>query len=132
MSKEEVATQEGLKQVPDKKFANKKFFGRDFSNMDLTNADFRSATLISCKFNGSDLSHATFKDANCYGADFTDSIVHRTSFECAILAKAIWAPKRMFGVTITMTCDTFEGMKVSRAAMLYWLHMATLFEAPNE
>lgn len=121
-----------LKQVNDKRFANKKFFGKDFSGMDLSNADFRSATLIECDFTGSDLSHALFNGANCYGANFTDAILHRTSFENAILARANFAPKKMFGVTITLTCDTFDKMKVSRTALLYWMFIATMMEAPDE
>jgi len=128
----EEKKENGLKQVENKRFANKKFFGVDFSNSDLTNADFRSTTLIECDFRNSDLSHAIFKDANCYGSDFTDTIMHRTTFENAILSKTIFAPKRMFGITITMTCDTFDKMEISKTALLYWMFIPTLMKAPDE
>jgi Pentapeptide repeats (9 copies) len=121
-----------LKQVQDKRFANKKFFGHNFSGMDLTNADFRDTTLIECNFRDSDLSHAVFKGANCYGSDFTDTVMRWTTFERAVLAKTKFAPKQMFGITITLTCDSFDEMEISRTALLYWMFIPTLMKAPEK
>jgi len=121
-----------LKRPIDCRFTNKKFFAVDFSNMDLNNADFRSCTLHECNFENSDLTKAVFKGANCYGANFKGTIMHRTNFEDAILSRSVFDPKRIFGVTITMTCDTFEKVKIGRTAWLYWLFMPLLMEAPDK
>jgi hypothetical protein len=120
-----------LKRVEDKRFTNKKFFGKDFSDMDLSNADFRGCTLCECKFVNSDLTKADMRGSNCWGADFTNSIMFRTDFKDAILAKSIFDPKRIFGVTLTISCDTFEGVKIGRNALLYWLYMPLLMQLPE-
>jgi len=120
-----------LKKVEDKKFTNRKFFNKDFTDLDLSNADFRGATLCECNFSRSDLTKADFRGANLWGADLTDTIMYKTDFKDAILARSIFAPKRIFGVTISISCDTFEGMKISRTAWLYWLYMPLMMEAPD-
>lgn len=121
-----------LIEVPDKRFVNKKFFGKDFSNMDLSNADFRNCTLCECNFENSDLTKADFKGANLWGANLKGTIMRMTSFEDAILSKSIFDPKLIFGVTITLTCNTFDKVKIGRTAWLYWLYMPLLMEAPDQ
>lgn len=120
------------KSLSTKKFTNARFFERDFSNEDLTNADFRSASLIGCKFNGADLSYANFDNANCYEADFTDSVMHKTRFVDATLAHAIFKPKKCFGISITLSCDTFDKTIIDRTLLLYWLYMPLMMQLPDK
>jgi hypothetical protein len=51
-----------------------------------------------------------------------DTICYRTNFADARLTNVDFRPKDCFGITLTMCCKTFDGMKVSP---LWWLGLAT-------
>jgi len=112
--------------------ANKKFHHEDFSGLDLSTSDFRNATLIECNFTGTILKWSNFEGANCFGSDFTDADLYRVNFKEAILAKTKMFPRDCFGMTVTLTCDTFQGMEVPDRLLLYWLYMGTMMKVPTE
>lgn len=101
----------------EKKFSSQKFYRHDFSGQNLERADFRNASLIECNFTDAKLRQANFEGANCFGANFTNADCNRTNFKDAVLGNTLFYPKDMFGATLTMSCETFEGMKVKR---LWW------------
>ena len=112
-----------------KQFANYKFaHGCSFEGKDLVHADFRGAALVHCNFKGADLSYANLEGANCYGADFTDAKLYKTNFRDATLAKTIMHPRDAFGITLTMTCDTFEGMDVSNKWNVQWFFLTLMMK----
>ena len=115
-----------------KSFYNQKFFGSDFSGQDLNHSDFRCCTVVDCNFSNADLSYANFEGANCRGANFTGTRCYRTNFKDAALAGSIFEPKDVFGMTITMSCETVDGAKVSRMWWYIWLMMAMRMKAPDE
>ncbi len=123
-----------MQQVIDaaKKFTGSKYFSHDFRETDLTNASFNHGTFVDCNFEGCDLSGATFIGANCYGSNFKDSIMDKTNFKDACLAKTVFDPKVIRGVTITLSCDSFDKMQVGRTALLYWLYIPLLMVSPDE
>lgn len=113
-------------------FSNRKFYAHDFSNRDLSHADFRGATLSECLFRETDLSYATFAGANCFRADFTGARLYRTSFENAIMTGAIFKPKDCFGITMTMTCESFNALQVDPMWFYGWLFLATQMKLPED
>jgi hypothetical protein len=115
-----------------KLFYNKKFYNHSFKGQDLSHADFRSATLIGCDFTEADLSYANFEGANCRGANFTTTRLYRTNFKDAALADSIFEPKDAFGMTITLSCETFDGMKMSKLWYLVWLMLLLRSKPPEE
>lgn len=106
-----------------KSYYNQKLYNHSFKGQDLAHADFRSATLIGCDFSEADLSYANFEGANCRGANFTATRLYRSNFKDAALADSIFEPKDAFGMTITLQCETFDGVK---AAPLWYLSLIML------
>jgi hypothetical protein len=112
--------------LKDKDFSGKRFQGADFSGVDLRAAKFRGSDCIECKFNNADLSNADFEGANCFGSDFTNAKCNRTNFKDCVLAGTAFYPSDTFGMTITMRCETFDGMKVSKIWWWSWLYFALM------
>ena len=97
-----------------KHFANKKLRGKVFTGRMLANADFRGAELIECIFDNCDLTGAKFHGANCYGASFKKAKCYKTNFTQAILTRADFDAADLRGITITMSCDTFDSVKLPK------------------
>lgn len=118
-------------ELPDKDrkdFSGERFYKHDFSGRDMRGFKFRGSDCIECTFAKSDLSNADFEGANCFGSDFTDSKCNRTNFKDAVLAGTKFHPSDCFGMTLSLRCETFEGMKVSRLWWWSWLYFALLMK----
>jgi len=116
----------------EKVFQNRKFYDKDFSSQDLTHADFRGCTLVSCSFDNSDLSYASFDGANCYRSTFRQSKLYHTDFRNAVLAETLMDPRDMFGMTISVSCDTFDKIKLGKIWLAAWLYLPMLADLPVE
>jgi hypothetical protein len=114
-----------------KVFINKKYYDHDFSNRDLTHADFRGCTLVNCHFDNSDLSYATFEGANCYGSTFRQSRMYHTSLKDAVMAECDVDPRDMFGLTLSVSCDTFDKIKLGKIWLASWLFLPLLADIPE-
>lgn len=112
-------------------FINRKFYDYDFSDRDLVHADFRGATVVNCKFDNSDLSYANFEGANCFRSSFVQSKLYHTSFKDAVLAEVNMDPRDMFGMTISVSCDTFDRLKLGPIWLASWLFLPTLGVIPD-
>lgn len=112
-------------------FRNAKYYNHDFSGQNFSYCDFRGASLMGCKFNDCDLSYTNFEGANLRGAEIVGARCYRTNFKDASLAGARFEPKDAFGVTMTMNCETYDGM---RPAKLWWymVLMLLLLTKPDD
>lgn len=110
---------------------NRKFYDEDFSNRDLTHADFRGCTLVNCNFDNSDLSYANFDGANCYRSTFRQSRLYHASFKDANLSETDLDPRDMFGMSISVSCDTFDKMKLGKIWLAAWLYLPMLATIPD-
>lgn len=117
---------------PEKVFINRKFYDADFSARDLTHADFRGCTLVNCNFDDSDLSYATFEGANCDGSTFRQSNLYHTSFKDAVTARCTMDPKNAYGATLSLTCDTFDKVKIGTNWMAAWLYYPIIADIPED
>lgn len=114
-------------QKGDHRFRAMKLMGADFSNKDLKNYDFRGASLIEADFTGSDLTYANLDGANCYATKFDRTILHRTNFANANLSEAsMMDVQDCYGVTITLECKSFQGLKLSPGWWWGWIFYALL------
>ncbi len=120
------------KEKEGKVFLNRKYYDQDFSGRDLTHADFRGCTLVSCNFDNSDLSYATFEGANCYRSTFRQTRLYHTSFKDATTAETKMDPRDMFGLTMSVSCDTFDKMQLGTMWLAAWLFLPTLAEIPDK
>lgn len=109
-----------------KVFINRKFYDADFSGRDLVHADFRGSTVVNCNFDNADLSYANFEGANCYRSSFRQTKLYRTSFKDAVLAETKMDPRDMFGMTISVSCDTFDRIELGQIWMAAWIFLPTL------
>jgi Pentapeptide repeats (9 copies) len=114
-----------------KVFINRKFYDTDFSGKDLTHSDFRGATLVNCNFDSADLSYANFESANCYRSSFRQSKCYHTNFKDAVLAETKMDPRDMFGMTISVSCDTFDRIHLGPIWLAAWIFLPTLGELPE-
>lgn len=119
-------------EIHGKRFANQKLHRADFRGAELVNADFRGATLSEADFTGADLSYANFEGANCWSSDFTDAKLYHTNFRDAVLARSVMKPRDCFGIVVTMSCDTVEGMEINEKFWYAWLVMALLMKVPTD
>lgn len=116
-----------------KKFRALKLYEADFSGLDLEKADFRGA---SCPY-------ANFENCNCKmmnaeGANFTltkwsGANLHRANFKDATLCDADWrGVKDLFGITLSMDCKTWKGLKLDPGYWYGFLFYGLLMEPPTE
>jgi uncharacterized protein YjbI with pentapeptide repeats len=112
-------------------FSGKKFNGEDFSKRKLAYADFSQCSLIDCKFNDSDCKYANFTGANCYASDFTGTSLYRANMTNACLEKTIFKPRDVFGLTVTLKCETFQNMEVDEDWLECWLMLAAIMKLPK-
>lgn len=106
--------------------SRQRFYGRDFTGMDLRRAAMRSSLFMNCNFTNADMA-----EADCSGSDFQGSIFeqtncYRTNFKDAVLANTKFNPKDCFGMTVSLQCKTFKGMKVGALWFFAWLLFATM------
>jgi len=117
-----------IDQKDGKVWINRKFYDTDFSSRDLTHADFRGSTVVSCNFDNADLSYANFEGANCYRSSFRQSKLYHTSFKDAVLAETKMDPRDMFGMTVSVSCDTFDRIELGPIWLASWIFLPTLGE----
>jgi len=107
----------------EEKLSNQKFFAvsykeRDFSKQDMSGSDF-----ICCNFDDADLT-----DANCSNCDFTGSTMRRTKCTRTNFMNSqlgtIFHPSDCYGMTLTLSCKTFQAMKISKQWWYGWLYFA--------
>ena len=115
-----------------KDFRGQKLPGADFSGRDLRKFDFRGASIVGASFVGSDCTYACFEGANCYATDWTDAKLYRASFRDADLSESVMFPKDLYGVTVSLQCKSFKGMKVAPGYWFGWLFYALLMKPPSQ
>ena len=87
--------------------------------------------MITELFNNSDLRYSDFTGANCFGSDFTGSILARANMADCNLQRTIFKPKDVFGITITMKCETFTDMEIDEDWLKVWLFMPAQMKLPE-
>jgi hypothetical protein len=116
-----------------KNFRGLKIQGGDFSNLDLEKADFRGGSFPYSKFNGSNIKFADFEGANIMFTHWDDCILHRTNLKDAKMSGADMSKaKDFFGVTLTMDCNSFMGVKLKEGHWLGFLFYGLLMVPPTE
>lgn len=125
-------------QTSGKKFANRPLRGMDFSKRngkdkeDLCNADFRNAKLIDAVFDDSDCTGADFTDANCNRASFRNCKLYKATFKRSNLAGCDFEGADLRGITITLSCDTFENLRLPSKWLAAWLFFPMIMDIPED
>jgi uncharacterized protein YjbI with pentapeptide repeats len=108
--------------------------GRNFAGCDLTGAEFRNADLARCDFSCAALTNATMENcfaaearlagadctgllavkSNFYRADFHSACLDEALLWKCVLAGADLRHASLLGLTITLDCNSFEGVRLSR------------------
>jgi hypothetical protein len=122
---------EATSETKKKNYYGAKLYRQSFEGQDLSHADFRCASLIECNFNNADLSYANFEAANCRDAKFIGTKLYRANFKDAALAGSAFEPKDAFGMTITLSCETVDGMKVGKLWWFIWIMLALRMQIPE-
>jgi len=116
-----------------KHYDNKRLEGADFSNRDLSNASFRNAYLVEANFENAILVGVNFTDANLWGAKFKGARLYKTNFTRANVTKAdVSQAIDLRNVTITLDCQTFEGVKLGKKWLNGWLFLLSMADIPED
>ena len=116
-----------------KKFRGLKFHGVDFSGLDLEKADFRSASCPYCNFTNTNCRMMNAEGANFTCTQWAGADLHRANLKDAVLCDAdMRGVKDFFGVTLTMECRTWMGLKLDPGYWYGWLFYGLLMEPPTQ
>jgi uncharacterized protein YjbI with pentapeptide repeats len=110
----------------------KRFVERDFSGQDLSREDLSRSIFERCNFDGSNLSQADCTGSDFIGSTFRKSILYRTNFRDAKLAATVFEPDDCYGMTLTMSCKTFENACVSQLWFYSWLILGSMMLPKRE
>lgn len=115
-----------------KSFRGLKMYGADFSGLDLEKADFRSASVPYANFSGTNCRFVNFEGANLTLTKWDEADLHRANMKDAILCDAdMTKVKDFFGITLTMDCKTWKGLKLSPGFWWGFLFYGLLMEPPS-
>ena len=115
------------------KFRNLKLPQIDFSGKNLQGADFRGAAVPYCDFSRCNLKFANFENSNCYGTKFDDADLHRANFKDAQMSdSSIGMASDLYGVTFTLECKSFQGIKISPGWWWGWCFYLLLMKTPSK
>lgn len=115
-----------------KNFRGMKLYGADFTGMDLEKADFRSASCPYANFSSTNCRFTDFEGANLTCTNWNGSTLHRTNLKDATLCDADMSEaKDFYGVTITMECRCFKGLKLKAGHWWGFLFYGLLMEPPT-
>lgn len=109
-----------------------KYFKQDFSEVDWSSQDLRGREFHLCAFRRADLSYANAEGVNFYGSDFTGARLYHLNAKDAVMAKTIMAPRDALGMTVTLDCNTFDGMEFSRMGWALMGFLLSLAKAPEK
>jgi hypothetical protein len=108
--------------------SRQKFYSRDFSNQDLRRANMRNSLFLSCNFDGADLTEVDATGSEFTASTFRKTNMYRANFKDAKLGATVFEPSDCFGITLTLQCRTFDGMKISPLWFYMWLMFATMMK----
>lgn len=119
-------------QLIEEDLSGKKFYNRSFKGMNLAKKKMRGSLFFQCCFDDADLS-----ESDGTGSDFTCSTFRNTNLYCtnwmnAKLSGIVFEPKDAFGITWTMACKTFDGMRVSPLWSMAWLYFFTIMKPQGQ
>lgn len=97
-------------------FDNVSFAGAYLAGRDLSGSAF-----IKCNFDAADLTDANCSRSEFTGSSFRRSICTRTNFAGAKLGATVFEPDDCYGMTITLTCETFKNASVGQMQWFSWL-----------
>jgi len=94
--------------------SNKKFYNQNFKGADLKKRDLRRSTFMYCTFDECDMTETDCTGCEFFGSSFRQTNCHHTNFKDAKLHATLFEPSDCYGMTITLTCHTFQDMKIAR------------------
>lgn len=128
-------TREQLEQInkSGQKFRGLKLYEADFSGMDLSKADFRGASCPYANFENCNCRMINAEGGNFTMSKWTGADLHRANFKDATLCDAdMRGVKDFFGITLSMDCKTWKGLKLDPGAYYGFLFYGFLMEPPTE
>jgi hypothetical protein len=116
-----------------KNFRGMKLHGADFSGMDLEKADFRSSACHYANFSNTNCRYANFEGAGLMFTKWQGADCHRMNCKDASLCDAdMSGVKDFFGITLTMECRSWMGLKVDPGFWYGFLFYGLLMAPPTE
>ena len=103
----------------------KKIEGEDFSGHDWSGRNAAGTLYVRCKFNRTNLREADCSNCEFRLCEFIDTNCYKTNFMNSVFPGCVFAPTDCYGMTLTMTCKTFENTHVKQL----WWYMLLMFVA---
>jgi hypothetical protein len=119
--------------VKNKNFRGLKLHDVDFSGMNLEKADFRQASCHYANFSNTNCKFANFEGAGLMFTKWQGANCHRMNAKDASLCDAdMRGVTDFFGMTLTMQCDSWKGLKVDTGFWYGFLFYGLLMDPPTE
>ena len=99
--------------------------GEDYTGNNFRHGNLAHRRFENCVFDGADMSYCDCTGAQFIGCSFKETLCYRTNFRDAVLAASAFEPADCYGMTITLTCKTFQNVKISQQWWMGWLMFLT-------
>jgi hypothetical protein len=104
----------------------KKIYNRNFAGLNLSRLNLSNSLFYGCNFNSANMSETNCSESEFFRSSFRDTICYRTNFMNAKLAETVFGPKDCTGMVISLSCSTFENMRVSQIWVLGMITLLTM------
>jgi hypothetical protein len=116
-----------------KSLRNLKMHGCDFSGLDWEKLDAKGLVAPYSNWSNTNVKFADFEGANLMFSKWPNSVIHRTNFKDAKLCDVDFSEaKDFFGVTLTMECTSFMGLKLAPGHWYGFLFYGLLMKPPTD
>lgn len=111
--------------------SKQKFFRSDFSGKDLRNVPMHHSEFVCCNFDDANMTDVDASYSQFVAGTMRKTKCTRTNFANSVL-NILFEPSDAMGITLTLNCDTFKGMSVSKLWWFAWLYFAIQMKPESE
>jgi hypothetical protein len=115
--------------TPLPKLSYRHFAECNFSGRDMAGKKMDHSLFIRCCFDRSNMSNAEAEWSSFDYSSFKETKLSYTSFKESSLTGTIFEPSDAYGMTLTLQCKTFQGIRISQLWFLCWLLFGSMMTA---
>jgi hypothetical protein len=115
--------------VAKQNLSHSKFEKADFSGQDLRGVPMDHSFFICCNFDRANMNGVDCEHTNFSGSTFRDTDLGGANWKDCNLVGILFLPKDCYGITLTLQCQTFRGVRISQLWFFCWCIFASMMIA---